>query len=658
MTRREFLTFLIILLLPLLITSCGSGSVDRFASKLQTLVSGASISDEMKRFAEKPHRAGTDQNHAVGDAVLDYLQRAGGHVWTTEYSLQLPEPVTTQLEMTYPVHQQVLFSEKGFVEDPYSEVAPREIPFFAYVPDSDVEAEVIYANFGDRQDYAYLKKQGITVAGKIALVRSQGICRGMKQQVAEEEGLAGLLLYPDIRDQGVWKVAYPNGPGINPWVVQRGSMLKFYLYPGDPGARNTDRKEPTLPTVPAMPVSQEAAQAILQRMEGSVNSDWVGGMNSSYHLGPGPARLRISCRSKKTARRIRNIFASLGGEDPSEPVLIVSGHYDAWLYGASDPSSGTAVILEAAKALFQLERSGWKPKRDIVFAFWDAEEYGMIGSTQWVLQHIAEVRHRVASFVYVDSVRGQLFGASIAPGLRGMLDQVLDQFKDPSTEKSVREFHLEYGMPGYSDDTMPFSNLAGVPVAQLNYGMYYSMNHSIYDNLEWMNRYNDPGYLYTANLARIVALFSIILTKDAMLPFRFSEFGQHYQRQFSNLQPEKEFTELVQLAGDVSALGKEIESVNFQRLTQEKRREVNRLLLEAVVSFTDEPGHTEEPFILRNVTMGPSPQNECAGLEISGIQRAIQLSSTEMLQKETSRAVTAFSRARDLLQQARILLRN
>jgi N-acetylated-alpha-linked acidic dipeptidase len=654
--RTKLLPLLLILLFPFFLNCCRSG-VDRFASQLQTLVSTASIADEMNRFAEKPHRAGTEQNHAVGDALLDYLRRAGGHVWTTEYISRLPEPVTASLEMTFPVQQQIPFSEKVFEQDPYSELAVREIPYFAYVPDGDVEAEVIYANFGDRQDYAYLKKQGIRVAGKIALVRAQGICRGMKQQIAEEEGLAGLLLYPDIKDQGVLKVAYPDGPGTNSWVTQRGSMLKFFLYPGDPESRNLDRKEATLPTIPALPITSEAAQEIFQKLEGAVNPLWIGGMNSAYRSGSGPARVKISYRSTRAPKKIRNVFASLGGEDPSEPVLIVSCHYDAWVYGAADPSSGTTVVLEAAKALYQLEKKGWKPKRDIVFAFWDAEEFGMIGSTQWVVQHLPEVRSKVAAVVYIDSVRGQLFGASIVPGLRGMLDQVLDRFQDPSTEKSVREFHLEYGMPGFSDDTMAFSNLGGIPVAQLNYGMHYSMYHSIYDNLSWMNRYCDPGYLYTANLARMVALFSIVLTKDSMLPFQFSEFGEHYKKQFLSLKPQKDFAHLAELANDISAAGKEIESIDFSSLTKERKREVNSLLHQAVVSFTDVPGKTDEPFTLRNVTLGPSTQNECAGLEISGIQRAMHLSQVEMLKKETSRAVDAFTRARNLLRKAQSRLK-
>jgi N-acetylated-alpha-linked acidic dipeptidase len=643
--------FVIVLLLLVLTNRCGK-TTEHYVSKLQKLISPDSIAADMRMFAERPHRAGSKQNRLVGDALIAALRDAGAHVWTAEYNMRLPEPITASLSLTYPSNREISFFEKKLDQDPFTAVAAEQIPFFAYVPNADVEAEVVYANFGDRQDYAYLKNNGINVAGKIALVRTQGICRGMKQQIAEEEGLAGLLLYPDVRDEGVLKAAYPLGPGINPWVVQRGSMLKFYLYPGDPDSKNPDRKEQTIPTVPAMPISSAAAAQIFQSLKGITNPDWVGGMNMTYHSGPGPARVRINIQNVRSPATIRDIFATIGGEDPSEPVLMIGCHYDAWIYGASDPSSGTSTVLEAAKALLQLEKTGWKPKRDIVFTFWDGEEYGMLGSTEWVVSQLPGLRRKIAAVVYTDSVRGQLFDANLTPGLRGTLDEVLDQFRDPATNKTVRQFHREHGMPGFSEDTIPFSNLAGAPVAQLNYGLRYCMYHSIYDNLAWMQRYCDPGYLYTTNLSRMIALYAILLTDDAMLPFHFSEFGEYYKKQFLKLEPQKEFVLLANLADKIGGAGKEIERFDFSKLKIQKRREVNTLLRQAYLSFTDEPGQSNEPFIYRNVTIGPSPQNECAGLEVSGIQRALQTSDAQLLKNQVSRTARAFHGALELLEKA------
>jgi N-acetylated-alpha-linked acidic dipeptidase len=302
--------------------------------------------------------------------------------------------------------------------------------------------------------------------------------------------------------------------------------------------------------------------------------------------------------------------------------------------------------------LFALEKRGWKPKRDVVFAFWDAEEYGMLGSTQWVLHQLPGLRKKIAAVTYTDSVRGQFFAATVSPGLRGTLNEVLARFRDPATDKTVLEFHLEHGMPGYSDDTIPLSNLAGLPVAQLNYGLHYCMYHSVYDNLRWMKLYCDPDYRYVANLSRMLALYAILLTKDPMFPFRFSEFGEHYQKVFSKFQPDSEYAPLISLSASIAKTGREIEKFDFSRLKPGQRREINALLMEAIESFTEEPNVSTEAFVLRNVASGPNPTNECGGVEIPGIQRALYTANLEMLKTEIARATDAFRHSLNLLNSA------
>jgi N-acetylated-alpha-linked acidic dipeptidase len=474
--------------------------LDDFAAELESLVQTSSVSENMEFLASKPHRAGTPENHRVGDRIISELKSMGAKVWTEQHTVSLPQPGKASLVLTAPSIQEIDFLEKPIDGDPYSTISANEPPFFAYVADTDVEGEVIYANFGDRQDYQRFKDQNISLKGKIALVRTQGSCRGMKQLVAEEEGLGALLLYTEPKDQGFKKPSYPQGPNIHPWVAQRGSMLKFFLYPGDPNTPIEDKKENTLPGVPALPITPVAGETILKSLEGSTIEEWKGWMNNSYRTGPGPGRVRLTYTSQNKQMQIRNIFSVLPGMNPGDPPLIVSTHYDAWVYGASDPASGTAVVLEVAKALSELQKKGWRPQRDILFAFWDAEEYGMIGSTRWVTDHLDQAR-RVGNVLYIDSVRGPMFRATVVPGMRGILDDVLRRFKDPNTGKSILDFHLAYEMPGFSDDTIPFSNLAGAPVAQLNYGIHYSMYHSIYDNLAWMKKFGDPGYAYALLLA-------------------------------------------------------------------------------------------------------------------------------------------------------------
>jgi N-acetylated-alpha-linked acidic dipeptidase len=663
MTRSKILFLLLFCILSIsiyFIFSAKHKGLDDYAEELEELVLRESIAANMKSFAAKPHRAGTPENHAVGDRILKELQSNGATVSTTEYSAELPQPGNGSLFFTAPVQQEIHYSEKFFQQDPYTSVAEQEKPYFAYIPDSDVEGELIYANFGDRADYEYLKQQGISVAGKVALVRSQGICRGMKQIVAEEQGLAGLLLYPDPKDQGFRKHPYPGGPGLNPWVAQRGSMLKFFVYPGDPFTPVQDEREGTLPTVAALPVNMEAAELLFQTMEGVSNTAWKGWMSTSYPVGPGPGRVRIRYQSRRELKKIRNIFGTIEGTNTLEPALIVSCHYDAWIYGASDPGSGTATVLETAKALLHLKKNGWKPKRDIIFAFWDAEEYGMIGSTNWVFHHLPKARGGIANLLFVDSIRGPVFSAAILPGLRGLLDEVLKYFTDPNTEKSVLEFHTQYDMPGFSDDTIPFSNLAGVPLARLNYGIHYSMYHSVYDNLAWMERFGDPQYLYAANLARILALYAIRLTNEDRLPFRFSEFASHYERQLSKIQLEKirveeqikQINDTIEVVKAVGALGAKLEAADLRGASAENRKRMNSHLLQAILIFTEEPGQTTLPFRSRNVVAGPSPDNECAGIELPGLNRALRDGNNDLLHHEMDRVHQAFLKSKEHLQRA------
>ena len=667
MTRSKIVFFLLFCILATsiyFIFANKNKGLDDYAKDLEKLVLRESIATNMKIFAAKPHRAGTPENHAVGDRILKELESRGVTVSVTEYSVELPQPGNGSLFLTAPVQKEIDYSEKFLQQDPYTSIAEKEEPYFAYIADSDVEGELIYANFGDRADYEYLKQQGISVSGKVALVRAQGSCRGMKQIVAEEQKLAGLLLYPEPKDHGFKKQPYPVGPGLNRWVAQRGSMLRFFLYPGDPFTPVQDRREETLPTVAALPVNMEVAELLFQTLQGVTNPAWKGWMASSYAVGPGPGRVRIQYQSRRELKKIRNIFGTIEGTNTLEPALMVSTHYDAWIYGASDPASGTASVLEAAKALLDLRKKGWKPKRDIIFAFWDAEEYGMIGSTNWVFHHLPEARGGIANLIYVDSIRGPVFSATLLPGLRGLLDEVLKYFIDPNTGKTVLEFHTQYDMPGFSDDTIPFSNLAGVPLAQLNYGIHYPMYHSLYDNLAWMERFGDPRYLYAANLSRILALYAIRLTNEDRLPFRFSEFASYYERQLSKMRLEKirgaeqlkQINGVIETVKAVGVLGAKLEAADLRGLSAENRKRLNSYLLQGIMIFTEEPGQTTLPFVERNVVTGPSPDNECAGVELPGLNRAFRDGSKDRLHHEMNRVQRAFLKSNEQLQKAVAIL--
>jgi len=618
------------------------------------------MEEHMKLFCSVPHRAGTEENKTVGDAILRRLSELGLQVSVDEHRVNLYEPQKPQLFLTSPDTVELIVSEKVLEEDPYSRVAGSEFPFFAYSPEGNVEAEVIYANFGTREDYAYLKKQGIRIAGKIALVRAQGICRSMKDLTAEEEGIAGLLLFPELRDQGMKKLPYPKGSHLNEWTAQRGSLLKYFLYPGDPLNAQATGVD-TLPRVPAIPISEHNASEIFKRMKGpSGPEEWRGLMPGVvYSLGSGPVRARMITGGRIEPRTIRNLFATLPGRNPSGPSVLVGNHYDAWVYGASDPGSGTAVVLETAEALAQLKKENWEPERNVNFVFWDAEEYGLIGSSSWVNAHLREIRSQVAAHFYIDSVRSKHFKGYVSPALRTMLEIALQKVNDPEQGRPFSEIQGEMDLPGFSDDTAPFTGFAGIPTAQISFGTYYGMYHSLYDNLNWMDRFSDPGYWYRATLAKIMTLYVAQFAGDLVLPYDFAGISTQVHNWLAKEQAERgsgeRFATLETQMGQFDRIVSSFENAkkNRKQLSPEVSVRVNQLLLKAMLSFTPLPQEpTGNTFGKYNVLEGPSDTEGCVGEWLPLLKRAMRSKDPAKVDAEIQRLTVAFQRAGETLQQA------
>lgn len=639
--------------------------LNRAASDLETLVTAEKIRNQIQNLASKPHRAGTPENRAVGDAIIRRLKSAGLEVTTKEYSVSLPEPVQSNLTLLFPQRIEFEVKERVFSKDPYSQIASSDMPYFAFSPDADIEADVVYANFGSRQDYELLKQQGIDLGEKIVLVRAQGICRGMKLLYAEEQGVAGLLLFPELGDQGFNKTSYPEGPHINPWVIQRGSMLKFFLYPGEPSADFMGTSS-TLPKIPSLPISQEIAMELLKRIAGpAAPKEWHGWLPVPYPLGAGPARVRLVVRSKNSPVIIRNIFATITGSNPLEPEVLAGGHYDAWVYGAADPSSGTTVLLEAAEALSRLNKSWWKPKRTLMFAFWDAEEFGLFGSTKWVESAMKQGTPKVAAYINVDTaVKGQDFAGYVMPGLQTSLDQVLAMVHHPMTGEFLSERRGEFVTPGFSDDTGPFTGIAGVPVAEIHFGRYYPMYHSIYDDLNWMEKFNDPDYKLSAALSKVLGLYLLKLSGDEIFPYQFTEVSDHTRRSLREMIPleyEKDPVVKDKIEQLKDVLGRYDESAQFLRtitvnkLDGDRSLRVNQLLVSAITSFTRKQ-ESEEPFqgyARRNALLGPSEEDGCAGQQLPGLQHALRLKDPVLIQQEVQRLTDAYSAATEMLLEAK-----
>jgi N-acetylated-alpha-linked acidic dipeptidase len=638
------------------------------AATIRSFVSAERIGAQATALSEKPHRAGTSENTDVAVAIVARLEKAGLKVTASRYEVDLWDPVELRLALVAPGLKEIDLHEKALPDDPYSARAPSEVPFLAFSGDGAVEAPVVYANFGDRSDYDLLKSSGIDVRGKIALVRAQGLCRSMKGLVAEERGVAGLLLYPEPRDQGFNAPPWPEGPNVNRWAAQRGSMLRYFLYPGDAAGSLAAGGPDTRPGIPALAISQDAAAQILAEMGGpSAPEDWKGWMKAPYVLSTKANRLRLVVRGSVRTRTIRNVFARIRGADENAGPVVVGNHYDAWVYGAADPSSGTAVVLEAAEALARLGRFRWKPRRTIIFAFWDAEEYGMVGSTKWVEEQIRAGAKNPAAYVNIDSAsRSSGFLSNLTPGLRGSLQHVLEAVEDPDAHKLLSEIHGDAPLPGFSSDTSPFAGLTAMPVAELGFGRWYGNYHTLYDDPAWLKRFGDPGFGRSAALARIVALYAGSLAASDLFPFRFSEVSTYARKALSDISRGG-------APGWLGTLGPLEHSIDLFEVTAKswdaglakrpwmssgRLATANALVLGAIDCFgvRPEPHREAASFGRCNLLFGPSDLTGCASEPLPALQRAVRAQDERGIRAAAEKLAAAFVRARDHLEAADFIL--
>ena len=599
---------------------------------------------------------GTPANAAVADEIARRLGNAGLKTWSNVHEVELWEPVTLSLALTKPVPRVFDLHERALAEDPATAVAKDELPFLTYAPDADLEAPVVYAGFGAPESFEALRKAGVDVRGKIALVKAQGVCRGMKELAAERAGVAGLLIYVEPRDQGVVKPAYPLGPSTNRWAVSRGSLLKYFLWPGDPGRAKAMGVD-TMPKIPALAISGDVAEALLREMAGpACPPDWKGLLDAPYALGPGPARVRMTVRGKRVHASIRNVLATIPGADRLASPVVVGNHSDAWVYGAVDPSSATAAVLETATALARLGERGWKPSRPIVFAFFDGEEPGMLGSTWWLEERLASGEVPALAFVNVDSaVRANDLYASATPGLRGPLADVLGLVPDPASGRTLAETSGEPDLPGFSSDAAPFLGFSATPVAELGFGRWYGSYHTLYDTVTWMRRFGDPGFVRTATLARIVALYAGMLATPRLFPLRFGELADFASREIREVQA-RHPSSIGWVPQIARPLASQIDLFEGEARAWDARVRAaegpgkdagrfDRLVSVALGAFTA-PGAA---FGRACRLWGPSPETGCGAAAFPALEEAVGRSDRAGAAKEIGRLAGAFSRARDQL---------
>jgi N-acetylated-alpha-linked acidic dipeptidase len=512
-----------------------------------------------------PHVAGTEGARRVVDRVAREFRAAGLDTEIESYDVLLSYPRTVEVEMTAPRKAVLANREAPIPDDPDSAHPELSGPWHAYSRSGAVEAEVVYVNHGRAEDYDALAALGIDVRGKVALARYFKGYRGGKSQEAERRGVAALITYSDPAEDGyVQGDVHPRGPWGDDTHVQRGANVYDFIVPGDPltpgwasvaGARRIPEAESRiLPKMMSVPLSFRDARLLLEALDGPVRpAGWQGGGPFAYHVGPGPARVRLKLDVSRETRTIRNVIARLPGTDPdpsvARQVVLLSNHHDAWTFGAVDPSSGTATALELGRALGEVRRRGLAPRRSIVIGIWDAEEYTLTGSTEWGEQHRETLLRDAVACLNVDaSTSGDRLATSATPSLRPFLFEAAQAIADPKGRGTVYDVwrrgeaanirgyavaagekaaaEPEVGILGSGSDYTVFFNHLGIPSVDMLFDGPYGVYHSAYDTHEWMRRHGDPGFAYHAAMARLWGLMALRLANADGLPFDYAYYGR------------------------------------------------------------------------------------------------------------------------------------
>lgn len=540
--------------------------------RYRALPEAAAIGQYMQRLSARPHFVGSPYNKDNAEWMLARFTEWGWDAKLETYDVLFPTPKERLLEMTAPTRFKATLEEPAVAVDPTSNQKAEQLPTYnAYSVDGDVTGPVVYVNYGRPEDYDELEAAGVSVKGAIVIARYGGSFRGTKPKIAAEHGAIGCLIYSDPRDDGYFTDAvFPDGPMRNKDGVQRGSVLDLPQASGDPmtpgqpsvaGVKRLDLKDvTTLTKIPTLPISYGDAQPLLAAMRGRVAPEsWRGALPITYRLGPGPTQVHLKVAFNWDIKTMYDVVATIKGSMFPDEWIVRGNHHDAWVNGASDPVSGMAPELEEARAIGQLVKQGWRPKRTLVYAAWDGEEPGLLGSTEWVEQHDAELRDKAAIYINSDGNSRGFLQASGSHTLEHLVNEVAKSVEDPETKGSVwkrwqsnvvahasgdrraearSRADLRIGALGSGSDYTPFLQHHGIPSLNLSFGGFDDdgIYHSIYDDFYHFSKFSDPGFLYGRALAQFSGSLVVRLADADLLPYEFTNLADTAQGYLRDVQ--------------------------------------------------------------------------------------------------------------------------
>jgi N-acetylated-alpha-linked acidic dipeptidase len=524
----------------------------------------------LKRMAAEPNHVGSPHDKANAEFMLAQFKAWGWDARIETFKVLYPTLKHHALELTAPTHFTAGLAETPVAGDESSRQIETSLPpYHAYGGDGDVNGKLVYVNYGMPDDYKLLARLGVDVAGKIVIARYGHGWRGLKPKLAQQHGALGCIVYSDPRDDGYFQgEIYPAGAFRPPQGVQRGSVADMPIYSGDPltpGIGATDdaprlklEEAKTILKIPVLPVSYGDAQPLLAALGGEVApTEWRGALPITYHVGPGPAEVHLEVHSDWNLKTIYDVIATMRGSEYPDQWVMRGNHHDGWVFGATDPLSGNSALMSEVKALGALAKQGWRPKRTLVYASWDAEEPGLIGSTEWAETHADELQHKLVLYINTDSNSRGFFSAAGSHAWQHLVNEVADDVSDPETgaaigtrlrakwrvdglaesadadtKKLARAAAAGGDLPiealGSGSDFTPFLQHLGIASLNLGFGgegHEEGVYHSLYDSFEHHTRFVDPDARYGLALARITGRIVLRVADAELLPMRFTDMA-------------------------------------------------------------------------------------------------------------------------------------
>jgi N-acetylated-alpha-linked acidic dipeptidase len=659
--------------------------------------------EHLRTLTKAPHMAGTPEDQATGDYVAQEFRQAGLDTEIVEYKAWFNYPQQIDVDVTAPAGVEMHGPTREHVDgDPYDQDPRVVMPFSSMSPSGDAEADVVYANYGTPDDFDKLAQMNIGVRGKIVLVRYGQNFRGVKALLAQEHGAAGVIIYSDPFDDG-WRRGdkYPAGPWRPDTGVQRGSIGYMFEFPGDPttpgfaslpslpdSKRISPDQSAQMPKIPVTPLSYHDAWPILENLGGPDSPrEWQGSLPFTYHVGPGPVRVKLHLKQDYQFRPLWDVIGRVRGRELPDEWVVAGNHRDAWVYGAVDPNSGTAAMLEAVHGVGELLKSGWKPRRTMIFASWDGEEEGLMGSTEWAEQHESELANASAYFNMDVAVAGPKFGASAVPSLKPFLrdiakavsspkgDTVYDEWQkaeqpasgsSPASSEAAGDSRrtpaadvkdeVRVGDLGSGSDYSAFLQHLAVPSTDISSTGPYGVYHSVFDNFAWFKKFGDPDFVYEQEMARVFGLEALRMADADVLPYDYEEYGKEIAVYLDAAEK--------RAANKLGGHGLDFKAVNsavkhFQQagakiLAKQKSpprdpEKLNRALRQAERGLLVPEGLPHRPWF-RHAIYAPGEYTGYAAVVIPGVNEAIDKGDGERARQQLGVLAAAIDRAAKALE--------